>query len=79
MTSSRARAARRRPNETSFPDGTCPDDRSRPSRDAKTVNTSPSAQGARRGHNFAASAHDLLAEHQPLGQPLRSAILRSRT
>ena len=45
MTSSRARAARRRPNETSFPDGTCPDDRSRPSRDARTVNTSPSAQG----------------------------------
>ena len=45
MTSSRARAARRRPNETSFPDGTCPDDRSRPSRDAKTVNTSSSAQG----------------------------------
>ena len=45
MTSSRARAARTRPNETSFPDGTCPDDRSRPSRGARTVNTSSSAQG----------------------------------
>ena len=45
MTSSRARAARTRPNKTSFQDGTCPDDRPRPSRDARTGNTSPSAQG----------------------------------
>ena len=43
--------------------------------DGQHVAVSP---GARRGHNFAASAHDLLAEHQPLGQPLRSAILRDR-